>query len=144
MPNPTASDFNPSFHEQIAAQLYPTGPACSENGILGVPAKAKPRIRQNSKGMNKLEADFFAYAKIRWAGTRVRFNAVSFELANGLRYKPDFTLNLEVAIEVKGTWASRDAFPRLKIAARAYHDIRWFLATRAKVSGGWDLQEVLP
>ena len=134
MPNPTASDFNPRFHEQIAAQLYGKEPVN--------PCVAKPRIRQNSKGINKLEASFLLYLQNNRPGARIRYNAVSFELANNLRYKPDFILGFHTAFECKGPWASRDAIPRLKMAARLYPEIKWFLVTKAK-RGGFSLEEVL-
>ncbi len=105
--------------------------------------KGKPRLRQRQgDGMNKTERDFSLHLPTLVRGT-IRFNAVSFELANGLRFKPDFTVDLRLAYEAKGPWASRDAFPRLKMAARLFPEIKWFLATRAK-GGGWDILEVLP
>ena len=105
-----------------------------------------PRIRQaRAKVMNKTETDFFLHIQNLTgnAGT-IRFNAVRFELANGLHFKPDFTVGITTAYEAKGPWASRDAFPRLKMAARLYPEIKWYLATRAKRTGAWDIQHVLP
>jgi hypothetical protein len=144
--------------DEIAAQLYakklddevracmPTDKEQQEHRLSAF----KPRIRQKlGDGMNKTERAFKEwFDKGGWDRFPIdvhplRFNAISFELANGLRYKPDFTLALSVAVEVKGPWASRDAFPRLKMAARLYPELRWFLATRNPAKD-WHLQEILP
>lgn len=144
----TLSDLPTKYQNQVAAILNGSG----QLGPASTPAKAvpvpsKPRLRQREgTGANKLESAFLAYLNgkhIKHITGNIRYNAVSFELANGLRYKPDVTVNMKVAYEVKGPWASRDAFPRLKMAARLYPELDWYLATKAK-GGGWDIQKILP
>lgn len=127
---------------------YVTAPTDSTKAIKGdlsssIENPTPRRVRQaRAKTMNKTETDFFLHLQNLTAG-KIRFNEVRFELANGLHFKPDFTVDVRQAYEAKGPWASRDAFPRLKMAARLYPEIKWFLATRAK-RGGWDIQHILP
>lgn len=135
--HPSLADLPRKYQDQAASQLYPKGSG------KAVPVPAKARIRQRAgSGMNKLESAFLGHLKGAFSPAEIRYNAVSFELANGLRYKPDFTVGIKYAYEVKGPWASRDAFPRLKMAARLYPEIQWFLVTREGRS--WNLQTIQP
>lgn len=141
----TLADLPTKYQNQVAAILNGSrqlGPASTTSKAL--PVAPKPRLRQREgTGANKLETAFLDYLNGQHITGNIRYNAVSFELANGLRYKPDVTVNMKVAYEVKGPWASRDAFPRLKMAARLYPELDWYLATKAK-GGGWDIQKILP
>lgn len=147
------SSLSPKHRAESEAQLnrpaLVMGHAAFEPHSAGLIAPArsvvKSRIRQKqSHGMNKLEAAFLAHLKTETPElVKIRFNAVRFELANGLHFKPGFTVGIRDAYEVKGPWASRDAFPRLKMAARLYPEILWRLATRKK-GGSWDVLLILP
>lgn len=106
------------------------------------------RMRQH-KGpqKNKLETDFENYLVRFLDVADARFGAISFELANGAKFKPDFTAWIGdhlYAWEVKGPWASRDAFVRLKVAARLYPKVRFVLASREGRGPKWNLQKVEP
>jgi hypothetical protein len=73
---------------------------------------------------------------------------VTFRLANGLRYTPDFFAfdwpsmsSGPVAWETKGKWFTDDANAKLKMFAAAYPQIRVILAW--KDGGQWQTQRVL-
>ncbi len=105
------------------------------------------RIRQSTKPlMNKLENEYLNYMKMVFTGEVITSQALKFNLANGLWYKPDFvvffTSGSIVAYECKGPHAFRGGFENLKIAARLYVHITWFLVW--KDGGEWKKQEVLP
>lgn len=109
-----------------------------------------PRVRQHrGPQMNQTETAFLAQLRSMTPPTAViRYNAIRFELANNLHFKPDFTVDLLTVYEAKGLWASRDAFVRLKMAARLYPELRWHLATgkRDRKTKVWhfDVQLILP
>jgi hypothetical protein len=103
------------------------------------------RIRQNTKPlMNKLETEYFEHLQVcRSEYTILHIQAVTFKLANGVRYTPDFFIvNPPMAFEVKGKWVDGDSFPKLKMAASVYPEISWRLAW--KKDGVWQEQIVLP
>lgn len=109
-----------------------------------VVSEDKPRLRQaRGKKMNKTETDFFLHLQNLTSG-KIRFNELRFELANNTHFKPDFTVDARTIYEAKGPWASRDAFVRLKVAARLWPEFTWFLATRRARNGGWNIQEIFP
>lgn len=109
-----------------------------------------PRIRQSKKPLlNKLETEFFEYLN----GTttaRIYPQAVTFRLANGVRYTPDlFSFGCHwygeikpVAWEVKGPWFTDDAKVKIKLFAAAYLDIVVLLCS--KEDGRWYMQRVYP
>ena len=112
--------------------------------------KSPKRIRQSTKPLlNKLESECFEYLKLN--GLPMFAQSISFRLANGLRYKPDFfafewpavgELDRPTGFEVKGPHAFRGGFENLKMAATTYPQIRWILLW--KQDGKWQQQRVLP
>lgn len=131
----------------VAAQ--PGEPTVKES--LTVPKPAK-RIRQSSKGLNKLESEQFEWLKKWHPYAVIRPHALTFVLANGVRYTPDFTspgVRLEsddtllpTAWEVKGKHAWDDAIVKLKVAASVFPEYRWILVS--KPDGVWREQVILP
>ena len=117
----------------------------SSRPLASVPAQSSAkRIRQNTKPMmNKLETEFFESQLKTMYSTPISIQAISFRLANGLRYTPDFvSLSNLKAWEVKGAWVDGDSFPKLKMAAAVYPEIVWLLVW--KKNGVWREQRVLP
>jgi hypothetical protein len=103
------------------------------------------RIRQNTKPlMNGLETKFYyEFLLGRYPPEKIQIQAITVRLANGLRYTPDFfTLSDLIAWEVKGKWVDGDSFPKLKMAATMFPEVRWWLAW--KTENGWRRQDVLP
>ena len=139
----TGSIGEPGFESQITV-----------GGIVSPTPKLK-RIRQSSKPvMNELETEFYATIKDRYPNfPKPRPQSVTFKLANGVRYTPDFFTTCwprpmgngqhkAVAWEVKGPWFTDDAAVKLKVFAAEYQDILVILAW--KDNGAWQQQEVLP
>lgn len=117
-------------------------------------AGEKPRLRQNRKGPNKLEAEFEAWLREEWRevhGAEVHPQGVTFFLANGVRYTPDFALvtphgGLAVRLfETKG-FMRDDAAVKIKVAARTYRQFEFHLVTKRKKKDGdgWSIERVLP
>ncbi len=103
------------------------------------------RIRQSTKPlMNGLETAFYnEFLLGRYPPEKIQIQAITVRLANGLRYTPDFfTLSDLIAWEVKGKWVDGDSFPKLKMAAAVFPEVRWWLAW--KTENGWQRQDVLP
>jgi hypothetical protein len=123
---------------------------------LQMPTDIKPqepsakRLRQDSKPlMNKLETEYLGYLKTLHPLARIRSQAKTYRLANGLRYTPDFTALIfdgeqiiETAWETKGKWVDGDSFPKLKMAAAVWPEIKFILAW--KQDGKWQEQIILP
>lgn len=119
------------------------------------PVKGK-RIRQDRKGMNKLESEWLEVLKRQFPNEQFRFGERRYLLANGIWYKPDFTCQFhewpeershshrwkETAWEVKGPKSWRGGFENLKVAAHNWPEVRWVLVW--KEDGEWNEQEVLP
>jgi len=103
------------------------------------------RIRQSSKPiMNKLEQEFVDFLKSRWREeleNKIYTQAITFKLANGVRYSPDVVL-LPNCYEVKGPHFRDDAIVKLKVAASAYPTLNWCLVW--KENGEWREQIILP
>lgn len=114
------------------------------------PSEIKPRIRQRKgDGMNHWEREYLAILDIQWSHIH---REVALPLANGLRYKLDFlcvsTKEKEIEVvgyEVKG-FARSTGIAKLKMAARLYPWIVFFLATKRKKrdGGGWAEERVWP
>lgn len=115
--------------------------------------KPKKRLRQSSaRKLNKLEAEFGAWLRLRRPGVSFHEQSVRLELANGCTYTPDFLVADDVpfapiglaveAYEVKGKHAWDDAIVKLKVAARAYPWIAFYLAHKSNFM--WVLEEVQP
>lgn len=122
---------------------------------LGVPVieKKPKRLRQSSKPLlNKLETEWFNVIKDQYPNyPAIRPQAKTYKIANGLRYTPDFTVSswpravgpaTETAWEVKGKWVDGDSFPKLKMAAAAWPEVRFILVW--KQDGEWKEQVILP
>ena len=136
--SPAFQKRNPHIFSQIADQIAPAP--------VAAPTIANPeRIRQSKKPlMNKLETEFFNHLSSLYPNWAIHAQAMTFRLANGLRYTPDFVCISclpMVAYEVKGKWVDGDSFPKLKMAASVYPEIEWILAW--KVNGQWKDQKVL-
>lgn len=116
-------------------------------------AKAIPgkRIRQKTKGPNRLELEAMEYLveenRRARTGFLFRFHTLTLLLANGCKYTPDITgfgdkageIN---AWEIKGKHAWEDAIVKLKVAAREWPSIHFYLMW--KENGIWQTQYVLP
>jgi hypothetical protein len=113
---------------------------------------AAPPLRQSSKPKcNKTEAEFGAWLRRTLPDVFIVAQDITFRLANGLRYTPDFmvynsfTGNL-FAYEVKGErrkdsrWATDDSKAKLKTAARLFAWITWTIVW--KENGEWKSQRV--
>lgn len=117
--------------------------------------KEGKRLRQDTKGPNKLEREFHEYLKTEFneeCGQRVHEQSLTLVLANGVRYTPDFVVVHRItagwwmlAFETKG-FMRDDAAVKIKVAARAYPWIKFHLVTKKKKKdgGGWAIEEVLP
>jgi hypothetical protein len=114
-----------------------------EDDAHKIAAPGKPRLRQKTKGPNKLEAEWGE--RLQHSGIEYRRHSdIAFRLANGVVYWPDWTGYTEgqpCAWEVKG-FMRDDAAVKLKVAASLYPEVRWFLVWKEK--GEWKQQEVLP
>ena len=107
------------------------------------------RIKQRTKPLlNKLEKEWHDYA---FAFSLVCVQAITFRLANGVRYTPDFfsfdwpstgEFNRPTAWEVKGPWATDDAIAKVKMFAMAYPEIRVILVWKDD-NKQWCQQRVL-
>ena len=129
------------YHAQVVTQL-----ATRKDTPTPAPA-AKKRIRQNSAGLNKTEQAFYEYLSARHE--KPHSQAITFKIANGCRYTPDFAVfggdGEIVCYEVKG-FMRDDAAVKLKVAASLYPHVAFHIVTSKpkKAGGGWDIQCVLP
>lgn len=109
-------------------------------------------LKQSSKPLlNKTETEFRGVIKTFNPDGFITEQAITFRLANGVRYSPDFVVFNPMAgtvdaYEVKGErrkdsqWATDDARVKLKVAAAKYPFIRWTIAW--KECGKWKVQHV--
>lgn len=124
---------------QISAQL--------SKGSVPVAPVAAPtsRIRQSAKPLsNKLEAEFGRRLSAIYYGP-IMEQALTFRLANGLRYTPDFGVLFQgdlILFEVKGKKAWDDSIAKLKMAASVYPQFHWYCCD--KPTGTWRETIVLP
>lgn len=116
--------------------------------------KPPKRLRQSSRPlMNKLEIEWFTQLCLIAPNNRViRAQAITFRLANGLRYTPDMfciewptigEFDGPTAWEVKGKWFTDDANAKLKMFATIYPEIRTILVWKG-AGGVWQSQRILP
>lgn len=125
----------------------------------------KRRLRQDTKGPNKLEQEFEAFLREEWRTKKAHIHpqGLTLTLANGVRYTPDFIVAVPCVTEVETTYQvegraavmllafetkgfmREDASVKIKVAARLYPWIKFHLVTkrRKKDGGGWDIEEVL-
>jgi len=148
MSKPTLADLPPRYQEQIRAQLART----PKPRTVAIEPAEKPRatIRQDSRGMNKTEARFYEWLKSTDEAANIH-REVALPLANGVRYKVDFLVHYSngfrqiCGYEVKG-FARDDAIVKLKVAARVYPWVRFYLV-RAGLKDAyqqWHFEEVYP
>lgn len=106
------------------------------------------RVRQSSKPkLNRLESEFYERIKRELPGLEIRNHSLTFKLANGVNYTPDFTCASHppakmTAWEVKGKHSWDDAIVKIKVAAHEWPEVRWILAW--KQDGKWQEQVILP
>ena len=115
-----------------------------DNRIYREPVK--PRIRQSSKPlMNALETRFHDHMQRKHPDVLFHPQGITFRLANGLRYTPDFTACIDgdlFAFEVKGKWIDGDSVPKIKMFASVYPE--WTVLFCWEHNGGWQQQLVKP
>lgn len=108
------------------------------------PARPAKRVRQSSKPlMNKLETEFFERVKDR-SYRNTYPQAITFRLANGVRYTPDLCVIGAAGIdcfEIKGKKMWDDAIVKIKVAATIYPRIHWWMVW--KKEGVWMEQEIV-
>jgi hypothetical protein len=155
MTKPTITDLPERYQAQIRAQLAGVAhprTVTVEHATELPPARklGKPRIRQNSAGLNKTEQAFSDWLRSNLTMTMVALpQAITLKLANGVRYTPDF-FTIEAyngchrlkAYETKG-YMRDDASVKLKVAATLYPWIRFHLVTK-RSGGAWQIDPVLP
>ena len=108
------------------------------------------RIKQRTKPLlNKLEQEW--RERLLLVSLRIYSQSITFKLANGLKYTPDFfsfdwpstgEFNRPTAWEVKGPWATDDAIAKVKMFAMAYPEIRVILVWKDD-NKQWCQQRVL-
>ena len=148
-----------SAYRQLSEQLSKdsAGPGALKNPAGGPSGPVAPgaaptsRIRQNSKPRsNRLETEFGQLLSQRHHGP-IFEQAITFRLANGLRYTPDWAVFCEsdqsffghlILYEVKGKKAWDDSIAKLKMAASVYPNFHWYLCD--KPNGTWRETIVLP
>ena len=117
-------------------------------------AAAPALVRQSGKGMNKTEARFLDHLKQQGFAS-VEFEGITFKLANGVRFTPDFTCWDETTMrafsyDVKGTWKGNrghiedDAAVKVKLAAAKYPWVNFYLAWWDTKELRWNLQHIKP
>lgn len=112
----------------------------------GVAVEALGRLKSGE--MNKSEAAYAAHLGLRQAAGEVLrfwFEAMTFKLAEGCRYTPDFIVMLTdrtlEAHEVKGFWTD-DARVKIKVAASLFpHRFVALKALPKRDGGGWSEEE---
>lgn len=153
--------YSPKHRKVIA--LLRQSPQNVSNPLEGVHTTPKPskRLKQRSAPvMNKLEQEFYERHRDQYPfNPPMRPQAIRFSLGNGVSFTPDFFSfmwpyrvlkdgnlvegpDMPTACEVKGKHAWDDAIVKLKVAARIYPEIRWFLVW--KDATGWNHQLILP
>jgi hypothetical protein len=107
--------------------------------------RAKKRIRQSSKTMNKLESEFYGRLKRLWEV--VHYEPMRIKLCNGVVYIPDFMVvgptGTVVFYETKGNQPIQDdSSVKIKMAAQQYPRFKFVLVW--KENGKWNEQVILP
>lgn len=134
--------LGPSARAQVQAALSAGRPALPDQGD---PAAATPRLRQRrAPRLNKTETAFGEVLAVRNPGVRIRAQAMRLELANGVTYTPDFFAQMPDgnfhAWEVKGPHAWDDAIVKIKVAAREWPEVTFWLVSRAET--GWKTERI--
>lgn len=104
--------------------------------------KPKKRIRQSDKPLlNKTESEFQRILLL--SNPEAVAQSIRFKLSTGLHYTPDFfSLAKLTAWEVKGKHAWEDSLVKLRMAAKVWTSVKWFLVW--KENGSWQSQLVVP
>jgi len=147
--------LNPDLFEQRAAEAVRGLPTVKDSLIARhAVTKEGKRLRQDTKGPNKLEREFEAWLREEWKVTDPWFHAQGLTLliANGVRYTPDMVVVFADGSGTCGVWAYEtkgfmrdDAAVKIKVAACVYPWIKFHLVTKRKKrdGGGWAIEEVL-
>lgn len=96
--------------------------------------------------LNKIETEFREILRRENQNGWLVEQSITFKLANGVRYTPDFVTYSAFTgefngYEVKG-FMRDDAGVKLKMAAKEYPWFRWILVWKQK--GNWKRQVILP
>ncbi len=101
-------------------------------------------------GLNKLEKAWLAKLRATYhpSTCRILIQAITLKLADRVRYTPDFLViflngGAIHAHETKGPYCREDARIKLKVAARMYPWIQFYLVTRPK-GGEFEAEQVNP
>jgi len=151
-PNATASTRakNPAL---FGLALAPFGPAPLFLPVAASAIVPEKRIRQkNGPKLNKTESAFMDHLRFYFEPKYIYAQAITLQLANGLRYTPDFVVMGHGAksdlpphcFEVKGPHAWEDSLVKLKVAARTYPFFKFTLAWRKGRAEPWQTQDVKP
>jgi hypothetical protein len=127
-----------------AMRLSPTLKKAQAQGKIKIESvKITTKKVKQPKQPNKTEGE---YKSIHLRGKDARYEAVSFKLANGHRYTPDWVVveggKITECHEVKGAFrhASHNRAQVMFDQARLeYPGIRWLWATKKK--SGWEVRE---
>ena len=119
-------------------------------GSKGPSTTSAKRIKQSGREPTKLEMEWLTVLRSRWPGANIYSQAITFKLANGVRYTPDNVAVIPSPImlqqnawEIKGKHAWDDSIVKLKMAAHIYPDTRWILVWKSP-AGHWQEQLILP
>lgn len=119
-----------------------------EDALPNIVSKPANRFRQSSKPtMNGLESEFYLRLICEIPPNKIKAQAVTLKLANGLRYTMDFFAFHDGQMrgyEVKGDWIDGDSIPKLKMAATMWPEIQFELWWKDKQTKEWKSQNVLP
>lgn len=118
---------------------------CPAPGELPPPAPSKNRIRQSSKPLsNRAESEFGIRLRNEFPSDAIYEQAITFRLANGVRYTPDwvrFSETFPHCYEVKGKHSWDDAIVKLKVAANLYRHFSWWICFKSP-QGEWQMKLV--
>lgn len=145
---PPAYLSRPSVRESMESQLMKQAlPQFGGEAAL----KQVKRIRQDGRGVNKLEAAALEQVKSWMPDFKCEHHKLTLLLANGLRFTPDICCrNMArdmfklVFYEVKGPYAREDSLIKIKVAAHEFPDFAFWLLWRDGRTGPWHTQQVLP
>lgn len=154
-PRFTLDQLSPRAQKEALAQLHgpkgasgAPGPANAAGGSTPQSEKQGRRIRQRTAPlMNQTEKRFYMWFGGPTASPPIHIQALTFRLANGVTYRPDFAGFYDngtlACFEVKGPWMTDDAVAKLKMAASVYPQIEWSLCS-ATARNEWTMQRILP
>lgn len=110
-----------------------------------MPATPKKRLRQSFKKINKLESEAFSWLSYKLGSDMLFTQAITFQIANGCKYTPDIVFFTEIgnmfAYECKGKHMWDDSIVKLKVAAKQFQKIQFFMMWKDR--GIWQEQRIL-